>query len=114
MNTGEDIQGLRKIIDFTRLISVFILSIHFYICCYAAFSQWGWTAEITDRIISNIANTGLFNSILRPKLAALLFLLISLIGIKGRKEESIQKKNSTHLPGNRIDPKLDQPTTVVD
>lgn len=91
MNTGEDIQGLRKIIDFTRLISIFILAIHFYLCCYLAFENWGWTAEITDRIIANISKTGLFNHILKPKLAALLFLIISLIGVKGKKDEKIQK-----------------------
>ncbi|RNL51772.1 conjugal transfer protein MobC [Pedobacter jejuensis] len=91
MNTGEDIQGLRKIIDFTRLISIFILAIHFYLCCYVAFRNWGWTAEITDRIVANIAKTGLFNSIVKPKLAALLFLIISLIGVKGKKDEKIQK-----------------------
>lgn len=91
MNTGEDIQGLRKIIDFTRLISTFILAIHFYLCCYLAFENWGWTAEITDRIIAKISKTGLFNHILKPKLAALLFLIISLIGVKGKKDEKIQK-----------------------
>jgi hypothetical protein len=90
MNTGEDTQGLRKIIDFTRLISIFILSIHFYLCCYQAFKSWQWTAEITDRIIENIAKTGLFNSLLKPKLASLLFLTISLIGVKGRKDEQIK------------------------
>ncbi|MET3115448.1 hypothetical protein AAKU52_003197 [Pedobacter sp. CG_S7] len=89
MNTGEDTQGLRKIIDFTRLISIFILTIHFYLCCYVAFEQWGWTAEISDRIIANIAKTGLFNNMTSPKLAALLFLTISLIGIKGKKDEKI-------------------------
>lgn len=91
MNTGEDIQGLRKIIDFTRLISIFILAIHFYLCCYIAFKHWGWTAEITDRLIANISKTGLFSNITNPKLAALLCLVISLIGIKGRKDEKIQK-----------------------
>lgn len=91
MNTGEDIQGLRKIIDFTRLISIFILAIHFYLCCYLAFENWGWTAEITDRILANISKTGLFNQILKPKLAALLFLIISLIGVKGKKDEKIRK-----------------------
>jgi hypothetical protein len=92
MQTGEDIQGLRKIVDFTRLISIFILAIHFYSCCYQAFSQWHWTAAITDRIIGNIAKTGLFVNMLRPKLAALLALIISLVGVKGRKDEKIEKK----------------------
>ncbi|RZJ83152.1 MAG: conjugal transfer protein TraG, partial [Chryseobacterium sp.] len=93
MNTGEDTQGLRKIIDFTRLISIFILSIHFYICCYSAFKNWGWTAAITDRIIYNIAKTGLFDDLLRPKLAVLLFLAISLLGVKGKKDEKLQRNS---------------------
>lgn len=91
MNTGEDIQGLRKIIDFTRLISIFILAIHFYLCCYPAFKAWGWTAEITDRLIGNIAKTGLFKGILVPKLSALLLLVVSLIAVKGKKDEKIQR-----------------------
>lgn len=91
MQTGEDTQGLRKIIDFTRLISIFILAVHFYLCCYAAFGEWGFTAEITDRIILNISKTGLFAGMLKPKLAALLCLLISLVGVKGKKDEKIQK-----------------------
>ncbi|MFD0792076.1 conjugal transfer protein MobC [Mucilaginibacter litoreus] len=92
MQTGEDIQGLRKIVDLTRLISVFILAIHFYLSCYQAFKHWHWTADITDRIIRNIAKTGLFVDMIRPKLAALLSLVISLVGVKGRKDEKIQKK----------------------
>lgn len=92
MQTGEDTQGLRKIIDFTRLISIFILAIHFYISCYAAFREWQFTAEITDRLVLNIAKTGLFLELLIPKLAALLFLIISLIGVKGKKDEKIQPK----------------------
>ena len=92
MQTGEDTQGLRKIIDLTRMISLTILSIHFYLTCYLAFQKWGWTAEITDRILTNISTTGLFMGMLKPKLAALLFLLISLIGAKGKKDEQTKKK----------------------
>jgi len=93
MQTGEDLQGLRKIIDFTRLISLFILSGHFYFTCYQAFHSWGWTATVTDRILMNIAKTGLFDTVLKPKLFALLFLCVSLIGAKGKKEEKIRKKD---------------------
>jgi hypothetical protein len=91
MHTGENIQGLRKIIDLTRLISLLILSIHFYINCYVAFQYWHWAAEITNRVILNISKTGLFTGILKPKLAALLLLLVSLIGAKGKKDEHIRK-----------------------
>lgn len=95
MQTGEDTQGLRKIIDLTRLISIFILAIHFYIGCYQAFGQWHWTATITDRVINNIAKTGLFNNWWRPKLAALLCLAISLVGAKGKKDDKINWKSIT-------------------
>lgn len=92
MQTGEDIQGLRKIIDFTRLISIFILAIHFYLSCHQAFAQWGWTAEIIDRLIANIAKTGLFQGMLITKMSALLLLIISLIAVKGKKDEKMQPK----------------------
>lgn len=93
MNTGEDTGGLRKITDFTRLISLFILSIHFYMSCYLAFKIWGYTAGISDKLIANVAKIGLFDGVLVPKFAALLCLLISLLGVKGRKDEKIRKHN---------------------
>ena len=90
MNTGEDIQGLRKIIDLTRLISLAILVIHFYLSCYQAFHRWGLTAGITDRIVENISKTGLFTGLWPAKLAALLCLLISLVGAQGKKDEKLK------------------------
>ncbi|WP_293743720.1 conjugal transfer protein MobC [uncultured Pedobacter sp.] len=93
MNTGEDTQGLRKIIDFTRLISIFILAIHFYVCCYSAFKYWGWNADIVDRIIHHISKTGLFADLLSPKFAALLLLAVSLLGVKGKKDEKLERRS---------------------
>lgn len=93
MNTGEDSQGLRKIIDFSRLISIFILAVHFYLTLYKAFQHWGFTAGITDRIISNLAKIEWFNGLLKPKLAILLFLVVSLIGAKGKKDEKAAPKS---------------------
>ncbi|OYX96528.1 MAG: hypothetical protein B7Y76_08795, partial [Sphingobacteriia bacterium 35-40-5] len=52
MATGENEQGLRKIMDFTRLLSIAILVIHFYLLCYAAFREWELTTSIVDRILS--------------------------------------------------------------
>jgi hypothetical protein len=91
MHTGEDINALRKIIDMTRLISIAILIIHFYLTLYKAFYGWHLTAGITDHITENIARTGLYSSLLKPKLAALLLLIVSLIGAKGKKDEKIRK-----------------------
>ena len=89
MNTGENEMGLRKIIDLTRMISIIILLIHFYYFFYCAFEEWKLTYEITDRIIGNIRQTGLFKYFNKSKLFALLFLLISLIGAKGKKNETV-------------------------
>ena len=88
-NTGENEQGLRKIIDMTRLISIFLLLMHFYFCCYRDLEHWQFTSAITDRIRSAITQTGLFDRFLTSKLASLGFLTISLIGAKGRKEEKL-------------------------
>ncbi|GAA4203277.1 conjugal transfer protein MobC [Pedobacter jeongneungensis] len=93
MNTGEDTQGLRKIMDFSRLISIFILVVHFYLCCYAAFVHWGFTAGITDRIMAHLSRLSWLNGILWPKLCALLFLAVSLLGVRGKKDEKAVAEN---------------------
>ncbi|MFA0960308.1 conjugal transfer protein MobC [Roseivirga sp. BDSF3-8] len=89
MHTGENTEGLRKIIDWTRLISVSLLGLHIYYYGYGQFEAWGLTAEITDRLLINIANTGLFQHILYSKALALGVLIVSLIGAKGKKSESL-------------------------
>ena len=61
MNTGEDVHGMRKILDLTRWISVGLLLLHFYYSCYAAFRQWRLTSVISDRVLENIQKTGLFH-----------------------------------------------------
>lgn len=87
MQTGENEQALRKILDMTRLISITILVLHFYYFCYAAFRQWGLTSSFSDRILSNIQDTYIFSPFVKSKLIALGFLTISLLGAKGRKDE---------------------------
>ncbi|MGN7986034.1 conjugal transfer protein MobC [Pedobacter sp. 22226] len=92
MNTGEDTNGLRKVIDLTRWISFFILGLHFYLCCYGFFRTVGLHAELMDRILKGAAKTGLFHRLVFPKLASMVFLLISLLGVKGGKDEKIVLK----------------------
>ncbi|MET0573455.1 MAG: YWFCY domain-containing protein, partial [Pedobacter agri] len=74
MNTGEDAQGLRKIMDFTRLVSLTLLCLHVYIYGFAAFRDWGLSAEITDRLMLGFSAMELFRHSLLTKLVALLFL----------------------------------------
>nr|WP_068889536.1 conjugal transfer protein MobC [Pedobacter panaciterrae] len=92
MDTGEDKQGLRKILDMTRMISIAILTIHLYLCCYQAFVAWGLTSQITDRLLKNIAHLGVFPGMFKAKLAALVCLLISLVGASGKKDEKAKSK----------------------
>ena len=90
MNTGENEQGLRKVIDLTRMISIVILMLHFYFYCYTAFQKWNFTNAISDRLLQNLAHTGLFISFQKSKGVAFVFLMISLLGVKGKKSEKVK------------------------
>lgn len=94
VQTGENEQALRKILDMTRLISIVILVIHFYYYCYSAFHEWGLTSTFSDRILGNIYRTGIFSHFVKSKLIALGFLAISLLGAKGRKDEKLNCKTA--------------------
>lgn len=92
MQTGENDQALRKILDMTRLIAIVILTLHFYYHCYGAFKLWHLTATLSDRLLENVEKTGLFSFFLKPQFIALGFLLISLMGGKGRKDEKLNHR----------------------
>lgn len=94
MQTGENEQALRKILDMTRLMSLCILGIHFYYYGYEAFKKWDLVSSLTNNILSNIYHTGLFKTFSRSKLMALGLLLISLLGAKGRKDEKLNHKTA--------------------
>jgi hypothetical protein len=94
VQTGENEQALRKILDMTRLISIVIIVIHFYYYCYVAFLEWGLSSTFSDRILSNIYRTGLFSYFTKSKLISLGFLMISLLGAKGRKDEKLNHKTA--------------------
>lgn len=93
--TGENEQGLRKIIDLTRFGSLILLLLHFYYFCYAVFAGWDVRTEITDRLLENISHTGLFSSPHVSKLFALALLMVSLLGAQGKKDDKIGWKAIT-------------------
>jgi hypothetical protein len=92
MQTGENEQALRKIIDFTRLLSIAILIIHFYLSCYPAFQELKLTHKVADHILLPISNMVVFKTALSAKLCALGLLAVSLIGSKGKRDEKIRAK----------------------
>ncbi len=91
--TGENEQGLRKIVDLTRFASIFILLLHFYYYCYTAFAQWEIKSTITDRLMTNIMHTGLFSNQYTSKFLAVGLLIISLLGAQGKKDEKLNKRS---------------------
>ncbi|BBE16054.1 mobilization protein BF0133 [Aquipluma nitroreducens] len=94
IQTGENEQAMRKILDMTRLISIIILVIHFYYYSYVAFQEWGLSNQLSDRLLGNICSTGLFGSFHKSKFIALGFLLISLLGARGRKDNKLNYKTA--------------------
>lgn len=94
MQTGENQQALRKILDMSRFISITLLVLHCYYYLYAAFDLWQLTSSFSDRLLANIRNTGLYNNFHNSKLIALAFLAISLLGAKGKKDEKLNYKTA--------------------
>ncbi len=92
MQTGENEQALRKIIDFTRLLSIAILIVHFYLICYPAFRALGLTKPVLNHVLLPLSRMIIFTEILYAKFSVLLLLMISLVGSKGKKDESIRPK----------------------
>jgi hypothetical protein len=92
IQTGENEQALRKILDMTRLISIAVLAIHCYYYGYTAFKEWGLFSDLSDRLLGNIRNTGIFDRFHRSKLISLGLLVISLLGAKGRKNEKLNHR----------------------
>lgn len=87
METGENIQALRRILDFLRMGSIVLLLLHFYCVCYPAMQQWDLTVAFVDRVAYNLAQQSLFfHGVHKPKVLILLLLCISLIGVKGKKD----------------------------
>ena len=96
MQTGENEQALRKILDMTRLMSIAVLLIHFYYYCFDSFRHWNLAPDFACRILENICRTGLLDSFHKSKLFALGLLVISLMGAKGRKDEKLHFRTAVY------------------
>lgn len=102
MQTGENEQALRKIIDFTRLLSLVVLFIHFYLCCYAAFEQLHLTPAFVNHLLRPLARMVIFKSALFAKGTALILLLVSLAGTRGRKDGKVKLRTALTYSGTGI------------
>jgi hypothetical protein len=89
-HTGENENGLQKILDLTRWGSLFILLLHGYYSYAGTFRTWGYTHAVSDRLLQQVAATGLFDAPLYSKGLSLGLLCISLLGVRGRKKEGVR------------------------
>lgn len=94
MQTGENEQALRKTIDFTRLLSIAILLIHFYLSCHPKFAEWHLTAKLADHLLLPVSRLPIFNTVWTAKGASLALLLVSLAGTKGKKDEKLEARTA--------------------
>ncbi|WP_246834102.1 YWFCY domain-containing protein [Pedobacter sp. G11] len=76
----------------SRWISIFLLCMHFYIRLYQLFAGINLRSEITDRILMQLSKISLFDGWVMVKTAVLVFLAISLLGVKGKKNETLDSK----------------------
>ena len=76
--------------DFLRAVSILLVVMHVYWCCYEAILAWGVNIGVADRILMNFDRTaGLFRSMLYTKLFAVVLLGLSCLGTTGVKDEKI-------------------------
>lgn len=94
MKTGENEQGLKQVMDLTRGIAIVILIIHCYYECYVAFKEWKLVSTISDKLLSNILRMQFFSGFMKTKLIALGFLLLSLLGVSGKKDDKARLKTA--------------------
>lgn len=90
MGQEDDLRALGKIMDFMKGFAIAILFLHLYWYCYQGFKELGLATSVTDEILLKLAqNTILFKSPLVSKLLALVFLALSVLGIRGVRNEKI-------------------------
>ena len=103
MQTGENQEALRKIFDFLRLGSVLLLLVHFYANCFDLFKSWHLTANIVNSLVYNLTvHISFLHGVLQQKLASLVLLTVSLIGVKGKKDAELSVKPVLWLVGGGL------------
>ncbi len=90
MNNTENAQALKKIADMCRLIAITLLIIHIYTIGYPYFKIWGYSWLFIDRLLIAIQKTGLLSTFHLIKIYSLVFLILSMLGNRGKKDKKFQ------------------------
>ncbi|QNE42179.1 TraM recognition domain-containing protein (plasmid) [Hymenobacter sp. NBH84] len=84
----EDERGMRKIMDFMRLISLLLVLVHVYYYCYGYFVEQHLTAGWLEKLLTRFSTkTALFHAPYVTKAAAAVFLMLSCLGTRGKPNE---------------------------
>ncbi|WP_449272098.1 YWFCY domain-containing protein [Hymenobacter humi] len=87
----EDEKGLRKIMEFMRLFAIVLLGLNIYYYCFGYFRVMGWAPAVVERLLDSFTrNTFLFKASWVSKTLAVVFLLLSCLGTRGRKDEKVK------------------------
>src|ERR1700744_3730881 len=87
--TGENELGLHRILDFLRMAGLLVLGLHFYCQACPSCKAWQGDTPIADRLMTALADTGMFSDPLGPKLLALALLGVSVLGARGKKNPAL-------------------------
>ncbi|MDF7813935.1 conjugal transfer protein MobC [Hymenobacter sp. YC55] len=87
----EDEKALRKIMEFMRLFAIVLLGINIYYYCFGYFQVLGWAPAVVERLLANLTkNSFLFQASWVSKSLAVIFLALSCLGTRGRKDETVK------------------------
>ncbi|GGG59823.1 conjugal transfer protein MobC [Hymenobacter glacieicola] len=90
----EDDKGIKKIMDFMRLFAIALLAVNIYYFCFGYFKSMGWSHPVIEKLMGNFTrNTFLFKASWISKAMAVVFLVLSCLGTKGRADEKLQGRS---------------------
>ena len=93
----EDERGLRKIMELMRLLALVFIALNIYYYCFGYFRSAGWTPAVVEHMLDSFTrHTFLFQASWVSKTFAVVFLLLSCLGTKGRADE---QRKSSHVAG---------------
>ena len=99
MAQEDDLRALGKIADFSRTMGFALLFLNLYWFCYVFFESYGWSSAISDKLLLDLSKTGLFEYAINTKLGGLVLLVLSCMGIKGKKSEKMEWKQIIIIGG---------------
>ena len=74
--------------EFMRLFAIVLMGINIYYYCFGYFKSMGWTPAVVEHILESFTrNTFLFKASWVSKTLAVVFLLLSCLGTRGRANE---------------------------